>query len=144
MSGRPVSLSSPLNLRILAALRKHGPMHSYALAELVECSRKSLTTKDYLPALHAAKLIHIKRWIRAPELMEKEGYGEGRGEPSRIYAIGEGEDAPRPRPHTNAENTKRQKRRNPERFTRQKIRRRGLASVDPILAALVKPQGVEA
>ena len=135
MSARHVSLCSPLNRRILEALEQMGPMHSYALADWMGVGRKTITTRDYLPALHAAGLIHIVRWMRAPELTDE--YGMTRGPAVRIYAIGSGPDARRPKPFSAAENAQRQRARNPERFVRQRIARHGLRVVDPLLAALM-------
>ena len=89
---------------------------------------------------HAAKLVHIARWIRRPN----------GGMPRPVFAWGDKPDAPKPAPMTETEKAKRYKqklRADPERWSahcaRRSFRERTTPILDPIHAALLgyKRQG---
>lgn len=137
MSRRQVTPESPLNQRIVAALQSRGPMHAYDLAPIVHATRKTLATRDYLPLLVRSGLIHIRSWARLRDLMLAGEIVATRGQPIAIYAAGPGKTPPKPRPYTDAENSRNQRQRNTGRAFRHRIKRHGLAAADPLLAALM-------
>lgn len=82
----------------------------------------------YLLALKGEKLIHVSGWRR-----------NSPGSPSPIYMVGNKRNAPKPRPVTNAEKTRKWRDNNPERVIQdihKKRMARAVLQVDPITAAL--------
>ena len=82
---------------------------------------------------HAQGLTHIAEWRRY----------SSNGMPAPVYAWGEGKDAPRPRPITKAECTRRWRAAHPDLFAAQlnRMKARRLAArpprLEPLMAALL-------
>lgn len=132
---RPISIDSVGNRRIVRALQARGPMTLDELSVAACLSRRTLDGNPYyIHALVAAGRIHIARWVRAHEL-------ERSGPPVPIYAAGAGKSAPRPEPMSNSERAERYRTTPKYRayLTRKTARLGGVAAVDPILAAMVRP-----
>ena len=135
------SINSPTNQRIIAALKKFGPMCANDLAKEAHCSIRTLVRSGYLSQLLDKKEIHIARWVRGIDLDPPRS-----GPPVPIYAAGKKRSAPRPKRITDSERCKRF-RDGPagKAFAaRDRIRRRGLAKAEPVLAALLAPKGAAA
>lgn len=83
----PTPETSRVMRRILDKLELHGPMTMAEIADRCLVAVSTLSGGAYLLTLHKTlKLIHISGWVRNP-----------RGPASAIYAIGEGDDAPKVR-----------------------------------------------
>lgn len=132
---RPISIDSVGNRRIVAALHALGPMTIDDLAVAACVSRRTLSSsRYYIKALLEAGRIRIVGWKRAHEL-------ERSGPPVPVFAAGPGQSVPRPEPMSNSERAERYRTTAKYRayLTRKTARLGGVAAVDPILAAMVRP-----
>ena len=80
----------PNRQRILDVLLREVPMSDVEIARIAFVSHRSV--KEYLRDLHAERVIHIHEWR-----------SNSPGSPTRVWVIGNGEDAQKPARLTSAE-----------------------------------------
>lgn len=92
---------TPSLRRILSALDKHGDMEPPEIAETACVGVNTLSGGGYLTKLLTMGLIRVSRWERADKC----------GPFRPVYSVSPGENAKKPSPYTNAQKSKRWKKR---------------------------------
>lgn len=103
---------TPVQKRILSALEKHGDMMVDEIAEAACCSVETLTGGGYMRKLVQMELVRVARWVRSST-----------GPAAPVYSIKPGKSAERPRPYTDAEKSRRWRRRAGYRSAEWKTRK---------------------
>lgn len=121
--------SVPLSVMVKSILAD-GPKDAHDIAS--QSGRNYGYVTEAMAKLRREGACHIVKWLRGDS-----------GPPRPVYAIGPGEDAPRPKAYTQRMKTKRW-RSTPKgqatlkaRNTKAKIKNKGLAAVDPLMAVMM-------
>jgi hypothetical protein len=102
-----------VEIAVFEALRQHGPLHCHQIASLIGASSDHV--RAYAYKAHGLQQTHISGWCRLYD----------RGSNTPIWALGHGEDAPKPAKQTRA-----------EKYRKDSVRRKAQrGTLNPFLAA---------
>lgn len=111
-------------LAVFAVLEEHGPLHSSAIAEILNMSTPTIVSS--IRIAHKRKLVHICGWKRS--LGTKGTFGA-------IYALGQGQDRKQPKIDSHHEANVRYREKYRE-VLRLRMRKRRGKSIHPWLSIL--------